>query len=118
MKIGEAARAGGVSARALRYYEDEGLITPERGANGYRYYSPAMIDRVRVIRYLAHSGLPMKLIQAVLPHLPAEPRQSAVCAAFLAQVEKCRDGLAERIASLAAQQAALEAFLGTARTEA
>ncbi|HUO83587.1 MAG TPA: heavy metal-responsive transcriptional regulator [Thermoanaerobaculia bacterium] len=51
MLIGEVARACGVSADTIRHYERRGVIPPaERDAGGYRRYSPAVIDRVRIIR--------------------------------------------------------------------
>ncbi|MFI5764116.1 MerR family transcriptional regulator [Streptomyces sp. NPDC051563] len=118
MKISEAAKAGGVSARALRHYEEEGLIAPERCANGYRLYSADLLDRVRVIRFLLESGLPMRLIREVLPHLTPSTGPHGICAEFLAEVEEYRDRLAERVAALAAQQSALDAFLGAARSGA
>ncbi|HEX6338385.1 MAG TPA: MerR family transcriptional regulator [Jiangellaceae bacterium] len=113
MRIGEASRVSGVSARSLRYYEDEGLIVPGRCGNGYRDYCRSTIERVRVIRSLLESGLPVRLIKDVLPHLTAEPAAdaSAVCAAFLQEVQTYRDRLAARIANLSEQQAALDAYL-------
>ena len=59
------------------------------------------------------SGLPVRLIKSVLPRLTDEP--GPVCAEFLAEVQDHRDRLAARIAVLAAQQEALEAYLGQAR---
>lgn len=117
MRIGEAARAGGVSARSLRYYEDEGLITPGRCGNGYRDYCRSTVDRVRVVRSLLESGLPVRLIREVLPHLAAGPEggTDAVCAEFLREVQRYRDRLAARIAGLSEQQAALDAYLCRAR---
>jgi DNA-binding transcriptional MerR regulator len=117
MKIGEASRASGVSARSLRYYEDEGLIVPGRSGNGYRDYCRSTVDRVRVIRSLLESGLPVRLIREVLPHLTAAPDADAgaVCAEFLREVEDYRDRLAARIAGLSEQQAALDAYLREAR---
>ncbi len=39
-RIGDVARATGLSVRTLRYYEDEGLVTPSgRLPNGHRVYS-------------------------------------------------------------------------------
>ncbi|MFZ3474957.1 MerR family transcriptional regulator [Streptomyces sp. 4.24] len=117
MMISEAARVSGVSARALRYYEEEGLIAPDRGHNGYRRYCRATIDRIRVVRFLVESGLPMRLIKEVMPHLPVDAVPEVVCPEFLADVRGYRDRLAERIAGLTAQQSALDAFLGAAAAE-
>ena len=39
MHIGELSVRTGVSRRALRYYEEQGLLLPQRQANGYRSYS-------------------------------------------------------------------------------
>lgn len=111
MKISEASRASGVSPRSLRYYEDEGLIVPGRHDNGYRDYCGSTIDRVRVIRSLLESGLPVRLIREVLPHLSDAPEPTVVCAEFLLEVRRYRDRLAGRIAGLAEQKAALDAYL-------
>ncbi|MFI7492395.1 MerR family transcriptional regulator [Micromonospora echinaurantiaca] len=113
MRISEASRASGVSARSLRYYEDEGLIVPGRCGNGYRDYCRSTIDRVRAIRSLLESGLPVRLIRDVLPRLAAEPDADAgaVGAEFLREVRRYRDRLAARIASLSDQQAALDSYL-------
>ncbi|MEM9813794.1 MAG: Cu(I)-responsive transcriptional regulator [Pseudomonadota bacterium] len=39
MTIGEVAAASGLPAKTIRYYEEIGLIRPDRGANGYRDFS-------------------------------------------------------------------------------
>jgi hypothetical protein len=39
MNVGEAARASGLPAKTIRYYEEIGLIVPSRAANGYRDYA-------------------------------------------------------------------------------
>ncbi len=58
MRIGELSRLTGVSVRALRYYEEEGLIRPSRGGNGYRDSSLAATRRVtgRVVVYGVAGG--------------------------------------------------------------
>ncbi len=38
MNIGEIAEQTGLPAKTIRYYEDIGLVTPQRGANGYRVF--------------------------------------------------------------------------------
>ncbi|WP_306326466.1 MerR family transcriptional regulator [Streptomyces venezuelae] len=118
MKIGEASRVSGVSARSLRHYEDEGLIVPGRCDNGFRDYCQSTVDRILVIRSLLESGLPVRLIRDVLPQLTASASADgteAVCAEFLDEVQSHRDRLAARIAVLSAQQAALDAYLRDAR---
>ena len=37
--IGELATMSGTTERALRHYEDLGLLSPARGENGYRRYA-------------------------------------------------------------------------------
>ncbi|MEU8804136.1 MerR family transcriptional regulator [Spirillospora sp. NPDC048819] len=120
MKISEASRVSGVSARSLRHYENEGLIVPGRFSNGFRDYCQSTIDRVLVIRSLLESGLPVRLIREVLPQLTDEPDvgTDVVCAEFLHEVQSYRDRLAARIAALSDQQAALDTYLQQARRTA
>lgn len=120
MRISEASRVSGASARSLRYYEDEGLIVPGRHSNGYRDYCRSTIDRVFVIRSLLESGLPVRLIKEALPHLTVgtDGDTEVLCAEFLHEVLSYRDRLAARIAVLSAQQSALDAFLREARRAA
>ncbi|MEU3827557.1 MerR family transcriptional regulator [Streptomyces sp. SID486] len=117
MKISDASRVSGVSARSLRHYEDEGLIVPGRFSNGFRDYCQSTIDQVLVIRSLLESGLPVRLIREVLPGLTdgSDAGTDVVCAEFLHEVQSHRDRLAARIAVLSAQQAALDAYLREAR---
>ncbi|MFP1630478.1 Cu(I)-responsive transcriptional regulator [Zhengella sp. ZM62] len=49
MNIGTAAKHSGLPAKTIRYYEDIGLISPDRTANGYRDYSP---DDVHFLSFL------------------------------------------------------------------
>jgi DNA-binding transcriptional MerR regulator len=121
MKIGAASRASGVSARSLRYYEDEGLIVPGRLDNGFRDYCRSTVDRVLVVRSLLESGLPVRLIRELMPGTTGESGggggagmgtgADAVCAEFLREVRSYRDRLAARIAVLSDRQDALDAYL-------
>lgn len=117
MKIGEASRVSGASARSLRHYEEEGLIVPGRCGNGFRDYCRSTIDRVLVIRSLLESGLPVRLIREILPDVADRPDADtgAVSAEFLCEVQSHRDRLAARIAVLRDQRAALDAYLREAR---
>jgi DNA-binding transcriptional MerR regulator len=69
VRIGELAKATGVAARMLRYYEEQGLITPRRLDNGYRVYDDYLVDRVRKIRGLIDSGIPTRIVSDILPCL-------------------------------------------------
>ncbi|MBZ2407368.1 MerR family transcriptional regulator [Streptomyces albidoflavus] len=72
MRIGELARATGASARALRHYEQAGLITSERAPNSYRVYDERAVVRVRNIRYLLDAGLTLDDVRVFLPCLDGD----------------------------------------------
>ncbi|MEV7938948.1 MULTISPECIES: MerR family transcriptional regulator [unclassified Kitasatospora] len=58
MRIGDAAAAAGTTPRALRFYEQRGLLPPPaRSASGQREYGPIEVARVRAIRRLLAVGL-------------------------------------------------------------
>ena len=67
MRIGEVAAAAGVSVRALRYYEEQGLLTAERSPSGQRRYPESAVDRVRFIQLLYSAGLPSRSVLRILP---------------------------------------------------
>ncbi|MCL3862146.1 MerR family transcriptional regulator [Actinotalea sp. K2] len=67
MRIGEVAALAGVSVRALRYYEEQGLLLADRSASGQRHYSPEAVDRVRFIQNLYAAGLGSKAVLRILP---------------------------------------------------
>ncbi|MFI2410359.1 MerR family transcriptional regulator [Streptomyces sp. NPDC018947] len=72
MRIGELARATGTTARALRHYEQVGLISSERASNGYRVYDERAVVRVRNIRYLLAAGLTLDDVRVFLPCLDGD----------------------------------------------
>jgi DNA-binding transcriptional MerR regulator len=69
MRIGELAKETGVAPRMLRYYEEQGLISPGRLGNGYRVYDEYLIDRVKKIRGLIDAGIPTRIVGGILPCL-------------------------------------------------
>ncbi|POX65382.1 MerR family transcriptional regulator [Streptomyces sp. Ru62] len=72
MRIGELAEATGTTPRALRHYEQQGLITSARAANGYRAYDTGTAVRVRNIRRLLEAGLTLDDVRAFLPCLDGD----------------------------------------------
>jgi DNA-binding transcriptional MerR regulator len=69
MRIGELAERTGVSRRLLRYYEEQGLLTPSRSQNGYREYGERHVHVVQQISGLLDAGLPTRIIAQLLPCL-------------------------------------------------
>lgn len=58
VRIGEAAAAAGTTPRALRFYEQRGLLpAPPRTTSGQREYGPGEVALVRVIREMLALGL-------------------------------------------------------------
>ena len=67
MLIGELAQRSGVSAKALRYYEDIGLIDPPaRASSGYRDYDDEVLDRLVFIRSAQAVGLSLGEIRSIV----------------------------------------------------
>ena len=60
MRIGELARAVGVSADTLRFYERSGFLPrPERADNGYREYGALDLERIRLMLDLRRLDIPV-----------------------------------------------------------
>ncbi|MBL7262129.1 MerR family transcriptional regulator [Paractinoplanes lichenicola] len=103
MRIGELADEAGVSVRALRYYEEQGLLTAERSGSGQRHYGDAAAERVRLIQLLYSAGLTSRTIADLLPCVDAKvstPESRARLAAErdridtqIAELTKTRDRL-------------------------
>ncbi|MGW0531097.1 MerR family transcriptional regulator [Streptomyces sp. NPDC003032] len=79
MKIGELARAAGVSVRLLRYYEEQGLITSCRTDGGHRQYGAAALTTVTRIRTLLAAGLPTRIIRDLMPCFLGEGPELDTC---------------------------------------
>ncbi|SDP94833.1 DNA-binding transcriptional regulator, MerR family [Lentzea jiangxiensis] len=109
MKIGELARLTGVSARSLRYYEQQGLMHSTRSVGGQRHYAATEVARVEVIRRLFDAGLGSKVIARLLPCVDSDDRMIAEDA-FTAMVGE-RDRLTADITRLVEARAALDALI-------
>lgn len=114
MRIGALARACGVSPRTLRYYEEQGLLSPERGANGYRGYTADAVDQVATIRTLLAAGLTTDVIADVLPCTTAGPSFKP-CPALAAQLDAELAALDARLSALTASRTLLAELTSRAR---
>jgi DNA-binding transcriptional MerR regulator len=100
MRIGELATKTGVSVRALRYYEEQGLLVSERSEGGQRHYAETATDRVRLIQQLYAAGissasilemLPCVLTGVASPHVLAKLRGHR--SSVVRQIEELQDTL-------------------------
>jgi MerR family transcriptional regulator, thiopeptide resistance regulator len=105
-RVGSLAQSTGLSIRALRYYDEIGLLPPSgRSHAGHRLYDSADVARLYRISLLRRLGFPLDQIAAVLE----DPRWqlAPAIAAHLAQTQN-RAAIAARLgARLAAMSAAL-----------
>ncbi|MFF4417706.1 MerR family transcriptional regulator [Streptosporangium sp. NPDC001559] len=117
MRIGELAERTGTPRRLLRYYEEQGLILPDRCANGYRAYDERLVDRVMQIRGLLDAGLPTRIIKQILPCLdrPRIIHFTDATPEMIATLEHERDRMTERIQSLTRNRDAIADYLDTVR---
>lgn len=68
LTIGEFGRRAGLSQKALRLYDESGLLPPASvdPSNGYRLYSPSQLERARRISVLRQLGMPLSTVTDVL----------------------------------------------------
>src|SRR5215218_1120881 len=113
MRIGELAERTGVSRRLLRYYEEQGLITPSRALNGYREYEESHVDIVLQIKGLLDAGLPTRIIQQLLPCLdrPQTIYVPNVTPEMIATLQREQSRLSERIEFLTRNRNAIADYL-------
>jgi DNA-binding transcriptional MerR regulator len=107
-------------SRCLYYYEEQGLILPQRCANGYRDYDAYNVDRVLQIRGLLDAGLPTRIIKQILPCLdkPRVIHFSDATPEMLATLERERDRMTDRIRCLTRNRDAVAEYLDAVRAGA
>lgn len=120
LTVGELAERTQTTRRALRLYEQIGLIQPERDVNGYRLYTQEHVDEVLLIRALRtigaslkdlrdfyalkHSGLPktekhLRIVAMIDERVDLLLRQREAIDSALAQLGGYRDDLMAKIAT-------------------
>ena len=77
LTVGQLAARAGVAVSALRFYEDQGLISARRTAGNQRRYPRATLRRVAFIRASQRVGIPLSRIADALAALPANRTPTA-----------------------------------------
>jgi DNA-binding transcriptional MerR regulator len=74
ISIGEFARRSRLSLKALRLYDERGVLVPSRvdQASGYRYYDTAQLDEARLVVMLRQLQLPLAAVRELLACDPAD----------------------------------------------
>jgi protein phosphatase len=87
MTSGAFARASGLSRKALRLYDELGLLHPARvdPATLYRFYDPRQLEQARLVAWLRRLGMPLAAIRSVTGLPPA--RAAEELAAYWAKAE-------------------------------
>jgi protein phosphatase len=77
VSIGEFSRLSRLSPKALRLYDDLGLLVPDQvdAATGYRWYADTQLDQARVVALLRRIGVPLAQIKDMLA---LDPESAAV----------------------------------------
>lgn len=118
MLIGELADRAGVTVRAVRYYESQGLVRASRRPNGYRSYTDADVRIVREIRGLLSLGLTAEQTYPFVDCLRAGNEHADVCPASLAAYRGRIADLDDRIAEMTELRARLAGLLTEAESRA
>ena len=66
MNIGEAAAATGLPAKTIRYYEDIGLVRPQRSANGYRAFGERELNQLAFVGRARELGFTIEECRSLL----------------------------------------------------
>lgn len=110
MLIGELARRTSVSTRLLRYYEEQGLLQPQRDSLGYRTYAEDAPEQVGRIRDMLAAGLSTEDIRSLLPcAIGHVDKWIQACDKSVNVVESRQSDLDNKIAALERQRELLAA---------
>jgi len=98
MKIGQVADLAAVSVDTVRFYERRGVLSvPERTASGYRTYTAATVERIRLARRLQQLGF---TLDEVTKALHATDRGGITCQSERWRLESVLDRIDTKIAEL------------------
>ena len=94
MKINDVEKLLGITKANIRFYEKEGLLTPQRTANGYRDYTDADLTRLKEIVILRKLGIPVQQIADILDGaLPLQDALDTNIQTLKAEIEQLNGSL-------------------------
>jgi Cu(I)-responsive transcriptional regulator len=77
MNIGDVAEKSGLPPKTIRYYEDIGLVTPQRAANGYRSFRASDLHKLTFLGHARSLGFSIEDCRALLALYEDESRASS-----------------------------------------
>lgn len=110
LSIGEIARRSGVAASALRFYEEQGLISSRRTAGNQRQYLRSTLRRIAFVQAAQRVGLQLSEIKAALNSLPDDRNPTRADWSRLSRTWRRR--LDQRIAELEQLRDNLDSCIG------
>jgi len=90
--IAEIAEEFGITHRTVRYYEDKGLVTPERRGT-LRVFHPRDRTRLRLVLRGKRLGFPLAEIRTIVDMYDQQPGESGQLSYLLDQIEERRGAL-------------------------
>ena len=114
MRISDLAAEAGVTVKAVRYYEAQGLLKPRREANGYRSYDADDVVVVREVKALLSLGLTAEQTYPFIECLRAGNERADVCPASLTAYRARIAEVDQRITELTDLRARLTDLLSDA----
>jgi Cu(I)-responsive transcriptional regulator len=103
MNIGQAASRSGLPAKTIRYYEDIGLVTAARRANGYRDYDETLVHKLQFVQRARSLGFAIEDCRSLLSLYEDQNRASA----------RVKDLAEERLADIDRKIAELKSMRAT-----
>lgn len=110
LSIGELAKNTGVSVRAIRHYDNQGLLTSSRSCNGYRWFPQQAVAQVRQIQRLIVIGFTIAEIRS-FPDCMRLIEGASLCPETLELRDEKLKKVEQQITELERQRARLMATL-------
>lgn len=114
MTQGQVVAAAGVTRKALRGYEELGLVSPGRDHNGYRFYDTHQVRLVAEIRRLSDLGISLRDIRPFVDCLNSGSPHADSCPSTLAEYRHAIDRIDSTVRALSERRARLVANLTAA----